>query len=511
MLNLALRRRVVLALICVLALGVFVPMTHAQSARLLAWVGDGLSPREVDANSPGQLVWINSDGTTEPLMDVPAPASRVIPCGDTPTSPGGNLFLFYAGLTEGTLYAMRGTEAPTALGTVRSYVCVGSGTLRFSPDGARMAYIDSDAPADADEFAEGTLRIYDTANLTAVGFRDSDVDNTVAFDLNNDQTAFIRFFTNDRSEATEASINLWDGTATREVTSLRAESENNCRFTSASIVILADGRLIAIMGHRCRSGDDTGTHWKFFVIDPASRSTEETLGEAQPGQFSPDARTNNLYITPDGSNVYFTIPDGVTLNTVSLNRVSLSDMSATELLPRSVVMPRDVAPYTWGDSAYPVQSNDGRWLAVAVQTPDTDSFVEIIDFNNPTAPPFELSAGDRGATIGAMSFTADSARLIYVAGFSGGLDNSLFGFDLAGGSEFRISRGRFGDMAVSPDGTQVAIMEWLTVDDPQEPPYLSLAFIGVNDSAYTQVFVGAEIVEGRVTEGRFAYPIVWRS
>ncbi|MFN8372802.1 MAG: hypothetical protein U0694_07990 [Anaerolineae bacterium] len=512
MLSLTLRRRIGFVLLCVLLLGVFAPMASAQgSGRLLVWLANGLDPNQVDANAPGQLVWMNADGTTSPLMDVPAPANRVLPCGDTPTSPGGNMFLFYMGMDEGTLYAIRGSDAPVALDSVRAFVCLGSGTLRFSPDGARIAYIDSAAPSDTDEFAEGTLRILDTAGLEPAPFREADVDSTVAFDLNNDQAAFIRFFTNSNGEATEASVNLWDGSTVREVTSLRPEADNNCRFTSASIVILPDGRLISVMGHRCQSGGDTGTHWKFYVIDPNTRTTEETLSEAQPGQFSPLARTNNLYISPDGARLYFTIPDGVTLNTVSLRQVNLADMSPSELISRSAVMARDSnRPYDWGTSAFPVQSRDGRWLAIARNTPDNDSFVDIMDFNAASAPPFELSAGDRGAIVGALAFTTDSRRLIYVVGGTGGNDNSLFAFDLDGGSEFRISRGRFGDMAVSPDSTQVAIMEWQTVDDPQEPAYLTLALIDVNSSAYTPVFVGADVADGHVTNPRFAYPLVWR-
>ncbi len=512
MLNKLMRWRVLFVLICVLALGVVVPMAGAQtSGRLLVWLANGLDPAQVDPNAPGQLVWMNADGSTETVMDLPVPTARVLPCGDTPTSPGGNLFLFYAGLEEGSLYAMRGSEAPQMLDTVRAYVCLGNNTLRFSPDGARLAYIDFDAPTESDEFAEGTLRILDTAALAQATLRDSDVQNTVAFDLNNDRAAFIRFFTNNDGEATEASVNIWDGASVMEVTTLRPESENNCRFTSASIIILPDGRLLSIMGHRCRSGSDTGTYWKFFVIDPATRTTEETLSEAQPGQFSPLARTNNIYLSPDGARAYFTIPDAVTLNTVSMRQVNLGDMSISELLPRSIVMPRDTTrPYEWTDSAFPTQSRDGRWLALTVSTPDGDSYVEIIDFNTASAPPYELSAGDRGATVGMLAFTADNRRLLYVVGGSGGADNSLFAFDLEGGSEFRVSRGRFGDGVVSPDGSQVAIMEWQTVDDPQEPPYLTLALIDVNNSAYTPIFVGADVVEGRVTNARFAYPLVWR-
>lgn len=512
MLKRTLRQRILLTFFCLLALSVVVPLTNAQGGgRLLVWLGSGLDPVQVDPNTPGQLVWMNADGSTSPVMDIPAPATRVLPCGDTPSSPGGNLFLFYVGMEEGTLYAMRGSDTPAALDTIRGYVCLGHGTLRFSPDGARLAYIDFDAPTDTDEFAEGTLRLMDTASLQRANLRDADVQNTVAFDLNNDKAAFIRFFTNQNGEATEAAVNLWDGTSVMEVTTLRPESENDCRFTSASVLILSDNRLLSVMGHRCRQGSDTGTQWKFFVIDPSSRTTEETLSEAQPGRFDPAARTNNLYISPDGARIYFTIPDGVTINTVSLRQVNLADMSMSELLARSVVMPRELPnPYDWSLSANPTQSRDGRWLALAVNTPDTDSFVEIIDFNAASAPPFELSAGDRGATIGMLAFTADSTRLIYVAGGNGGADNSLFAFDLAGGSEFRVARGRFGNGAVSPDGAQVAIMEWASVEDPQEPAYLTLALIDINTSAYTPIFVGADVTDGRVTNPRFAYPLAWR-
>ncbi|NWF68502.1 MAG: hypothetical protein HXY40_05400 [Chloroflexi bacterium] len=502
----------ILLLCCTLLALAAAPASAQGGGRWLVWLANGIEPGQVDVNAPGQLVWMDSTGAITPIMDVPAPASRVQACGDAPNSPGGNLFMFYVGMQEGTLYALRGADTPIEVARVHALTCLGSGTMRFSSDGARLAYIDYEQPNEGDEYIRGTFRIIDTTSLQPTPLRDGDIENTVDFDLNTSAAAYIRFFTNDRGEVTEAAVNLWNGSATQEVATLVPESENDCRYTSASVALLDDGRILSVLGQRCRQGSDTGTRWKFFVIDPTTRTVEETLSEAAAGQFASESRTNNLYVTADGSNVYFTVPDGVSLNTVGLRRVSLADMAPHEVLARSVVMPRyTLRPYDWSDPASPVLSNDGRWLALAVSTPDNDGSVQVVDFSAPDTPPIALSAGDRGAVISMMAFTQDNTRLLYVAGGTTGNDNSLFALDLASASEFRVSRGRFADGVVSSDGAQVAIMEWQRPTDDRDPLYLALAIIEVNTSAYTPIFMGAEIVDGRVANPRFAYPLTWRA
>ena len=53
-------------------------------------------------------------------------------------------------------------------------------------------------------------------------------------------------------------------------------------------------------------------------------------------------------------------------------------------------------------------------------------------------------------------------------------------------------------------------MEWQQVEDPKEPLYLNLVTVDIESSAVTTLWEGAEIVDGKVTNQRFAYPLAWR-
>src|SRR5690606_12255402 len=100
----------------------------------------------------------------------------------------------------------------------------------------------------------------------------------------------------------------------------------DCKFTSAQIAVGADGRYILVLGHRCTRGD-TRTAWQLYSIDPSSRTATLAATEFQAGSFASFARTNQIFFSPDGSHAYFTVPDGITANTVAIKGVSVADMS----------------------------------------------------------------------------------------------------------------------------------------------------------------------------------------
>ncbi|MBC6935478.1 MAG: hypothetical protein DWB42_06525 [Chloroflexi bacterium] len=464
------------------------------SEPLLAWVGSGAAPGKHSAQAPGQLALVAADGSATPLLDIPPQTSRLVPCG---ASSDGVLLAYYIGLDNGALYLMRGAQSPVKVDDVPALTCLGPGQAVFAGD--RLAYIAYESGAAQSEFADGFLRVVNTSSLERL-FR---AENVTAFDLNADGAAYISLFTNNRNEADEAAVVWWNGSTEREVVTLVPTGEG-CRFVSGQIIIAPDGRFVTVMGQRCKTGD-TRTQWQLYVVDPAAGSATLAASDFQAGAFAPFAGTNTIFFSPDGSRAYFTVPDGVTAYTAGLKAINLADLSVSNVIEKQAVMPN----FGGAPNAFPQLSPDARWLAMVVTTPNNENTLNIVDLANPGVAPITLSAGSRGDVLSAMVFTADSARLFAVAGGVDSADNSLFSVDLATGSSSRLSRGRFGN-GLAVIGSVVAVPDWQIPDDPKEPAYLNMVVINADGGEKATWFTGADIVDGKVTNQRFAFPLAWR-
>ncbi|MCB9452347.1 MAG: PD40 domain-containing protein [Anaerolineaceae bacterium] len=477
------------------------PVFSDAGDKLLVWTGQGAGPGQHSAANPGQIVFMDGTGATTPVMDVPPQTTRVMACGDEASSPDGSKFAFYMGLDSGTLYMMNGADTPQRVADVHALACLGNGTFQWSPDSARYGYIAYEPGAEASEFADGFLKIMDSRNQSEL----LSAENVVAFDMNNDGAAYVSFFTNDKNEADEAAVIWWNGSAERELATLRPNAED-CKFSSASMGIAPDGSLVLVMGHRCKSGD-TRTSWQLYTVEPESRTTTLAASDFQPGLFASFARTNNLYFSPDGQWVFFTVPDGVTANTVGVKAVQMSDMSISDVVERSALMPT----YSGNANAFPAVSPDGKWLAFVETTPNNDNSLYLTSLVDPNIAPIVIEAGSRGDTVSALAFTSDSSRLVFVSGGDNSANNSLSAVELNSGNDFRLSRGRFGaGLALAPNGSEVVVTDWQVVEDPKEPPYLNLITVNVDSSETTMLFTGGEVVDGKVTNQRFATPLTWR-
>lgn len=503
-------RRVVVVLAVLGLSAAFNPVQLAGAVdggdSLLVWLGNGEAPGAHSEQNPGALVLMDAAGNeTQKLMDVPANTTRVLPCGSAATSLDNRYFAFFVGRDSGTLYLMTAANAPVILKEgLDARSCLGTDTLVYTGDSDWIAYLNYEAGVSTNEFSAGALYVTDTAS----GSELASFPNVTAFDVSDQFAAYVRFFVNTRNEADEAGVFLWNGQAELEIATIYpAES---CRFTSARLGIAGDNRLALVMGHRC---PNVGTAWQFYTLDPSARSATLHMSDAQGGVFAPFARTNNLIFAPDRTKLLFAIPDGVTANTVGLAVADLANIEAgrTSVIERDAVMPRfENRPYDFGRNAPPVVSPDGRWLALVTNTPNNDAALNLIDLSILPSTPLTLSAGERDSTITALTFTPDNRRLIYVAGGSAGNENSVWGLELQNGTEFRIRRGRYGHGAVSSDSATLAMMEWQSLADSGQPPYLTLALVEIGNGEATTIFTGAIIADGKVTEQRFAYPLSWR-
>jgi WD40 repeat protein len=325
-----------------------------------------------------------------------------------------------------------------------------------------------------------------------------------AFDLTDNGAAFVSFFTNDKNEADEAAVIWWDGTKQQEVATLKPASED-CKFTSASITILPDGKFMSILGHRCKKGDTT-TNWQLYSINPADKSATLAASASQKGAFAAFARSNNIYLSTDGKQALFSVPDGVTANTVGFKRVSVSDLSISDVIDKQVV----TATYNGSADAFPHVSPDGKWLAAVVTTPNAANNVYIWSLSDPSVAPIMFSAGSKGDTISSMAFTPDSSHLVVIAGGDNKANNSLVSIEVATGQNNRVARGHFDKgLSISADGTQAALLDWQIPEDTTQKPYLNLVSINLNDGTTATLYAGADIVDGKEKNQRFAYPMAW--
>ena len=472
----------------------------APAVPLLVWAANGVQPGKQTAAEPGQLAYINSSGVAETVLELPPQTSRVESCGDTPTSPDGKLYAFYAGLDKGALYVMRGSDKPAKIGDIQALSCLGGGTFQYAPGSNRFGYISYEGDATKSEFADGFLHVINSSDFAEL----YKYENVTAFDLTDTGAAFVSFFTNDKKEADEAAVIWWNGTTQQEVATLKPASED-CKFTSASISVLPDGKLLLVLGHRCKKGD-TSTNWQLYSVNPADKSATLAASASQKGTFAAFSRSNNIYLSPDGKQALFTVPDGVTANTVGLKRVNISDLSIGDVIDKEVV----TATYNGAANAFPRLSPDGKWLAAVVTTPNAANSIYIWSMTDPTVAPIMLSAGSKGDTVSSMAFTPDSSRLLAVVGGDDKANNSLVSIDVASGRDSRVTRGHFAKgLTISADGTLAALLDWQIPEDTKLQPYLNLVSVGLADSTTTTLYTGADIVDGKTKNQRFAYPMAF--
>lgn len=447
-----------------------------------------------------QVALISAEGDVIPVLDLPS-GSRVAACNDE----GENLsdrryFAFYAGGQEaGTLYIMDGIYAPRAVGAIDYLACV-MGTFQFSPDGDQFAYIGYVPSASRNEFPVGTLRVFDSATLSEQ-YR---IENAIAFQLTANNLTTVSFFTDEDGKADEAAVSEWDGTSERELATI-LPTEERCRFSSASVAKAIGGMVAMVLGQRCDGQQQM--QWQFYTIPaPFDGSITLVASDNQPGDYVSFARNNALFLSEAGDIAYFTVPDGVTANTVAVAAINFAaDNDVRVAVDRQVLMPT----FRGATNAEPRQSYDRSWLAFTMTSPNNDNNLYALDLVNTDNPPIIIRAGARNDLISALAFTPNNASVVYTAGSSNGGDNSVFALDLASGTAARVRRGNFGRaLVVSPDGEHAAVNEWVSVQDgTQTRTFQALRMINLQTNTETTLFEDSDSpANARIN----AIPLVWR-
>ena len=471
--------------------------------QLLVWTAPASAPGNHLANATGDLAYLDSTGTLTTLVKVPDQASHVEPCGANATSPDGRYFAFFMGLDTqlgGTLYMMTDGEAPAAIEQDMQFLgCRGGDSrLQYSPDSSQIGYVAYEPDAKASEFGDGVLHIRNTSDLSEI----ASFNNVVSFDIGTDGVAFVNFYTDENNLANEAAIFWWDGSVENEVTNFT--SKEGCRYIGSYTQVAPDGQLWTILGERCRN---VGTEWQLYRVDVANKNA--LLGLAQPasGAMVSYSQINNLFFTPDGSRLYFTLPDGVSNNSVALYMVSMDDLAA----PRQLVE-RDlrVATYSGSSNASPLISPDGTKLAFVRSTPDVDTELHVYDMANPDAAPLIIPTGNRGDTIPFMQYAPDGS-LVYLVGGTGSEGNAILVLRPGSTTPDSVRRGTYSPWAVlSPDGSRIAVLEWVPkTEGVRGDTFLHLMIVDLATRETAQLFQGGEIIDNQTQNMQFARPLLW--
>jgi hypothetical protein len=503
-------RKLLLFLFCILATGCGGETggpTSGGSDKLLVWIGDGPAPHQRVPNTRGQVAYLNPDGTFESLLNISSEAIAVFPCGTEAISPNGRYFSFFvnapqSGIDNGTLYQITDAGQPLRVSdNVHALSCLGNGSFQYSPDSRRMGYINYGVIRPREEYLMGSLEIRESGSINTL----NTFDNIAGFYLANDAVYAVRFFPNNNGEVDEVTLLVWDGNETKSPPAIFPTS--GCRFTNAQLAPSTDNRLAVMFGQRCGGSN---LSWQFYTINTADQSTTMALNESIGSSFFPYTRTNNVIPAAGGGTMLYTLPDGLTANTVGVYRVDMSTLTPEAVIPRGALMPRyETRAFSLPSNTSAVFSRDGRWWASVVT--EAIPKVNIIDISNPAGTVIESPAPTRSATIPFLGFTANGDGLFYLAGGTNGTENTLFKIDLPGGAVRQVSRGTYGPGAVTPDGQLVALAQWLRAEDRRQTPYTNVVSVNVADGSETTLFTGIDLnADGSVANRRFAHPLAWR-
>ncbi len=449
----------------------------------------------------GSLLLVGA-GEPQTVLPLSSSVSSVAPCGVNATSPDGRLVTF--SVTDGgmtNLYQMRDNSPRLGIlsNNINPMTCVVG--VKYAPNSARVGYLTWSSPAVGAITPVARLLIHDAETLALVG----NFENVADFTITAEGASFVTMFRNAQNEFVEVGVNVWDGTSTREVTTLVSNQSEGCVYTSVSLDHITATQLVVTVGFRCRRGV-TATQYQLYSVDLETRIATLLLQGQAKTQFLPSSRTNQVIVAPNNASIFQLLPDNLRTDSGVLVEVQLSAPVERVLLPGAIQMPQVGRPPA---NSLPVLSPDGRWLALVVNDANNNATLYAYDLDAATIPPIFVPSSSRGDRFSGVQFTGDSGTLFYLAGTPE--VNAAFAVNLTTGISGRLARGRFKleAAAVSPFTPTVALVDSRTLTDSQ-PRYDTLVMLDLNTGAVTDLLVGADLSDNRVRDRISFVPIAWR-
>jgi len=431
-------------------------------------VGNVGSPRVFAWNpNTAQLTWFGKDAKMSAVGQPDLSKSNFSICGVTPN--GDNLIVLQG--TDMLLLPLNG-GAPVTLGQNITLACDLPGRTQISPDGNRLATIKYTVDAISQSYASGVLRVVKIPDAT----QQTTLDNVVSFDLQNDGVVAVQFFNNTKGQAKTADIIFWDGNKIRKIEeSLGVQNKDDkadCEFVAGKALRVAE-RVYILFGEKCKQ---IGNTWRIRRVDFSGANGQDLVsgktGANGSAAYFTNAATNEMYVFPNGNDILFTVPNGVSSDLVNVERLSTADSTVKDVL-------QSVASDEF------MRSPDGKFYLFVTRNGDKTEQLYLYDLTQPDKSPAAVTGGGKLDRITGAAWQKDSQRLFYnITGDT----QALYSYNLKGESNL-IARGTFTGLGINQDGSQAATSEHKA--DPGNA-HENLVLISTGDESKVVLVEGAK-------------------
>jgi hypothetical protein len=407
----------------------------------------------------GQVEMLTPAGVEQVLVDFPAgdQSNWAEHCGQDYWSAKGQGAAIFAGRGDGSLaiYPLAGGD-PVPLGAVNRMACAGPATFQFSPKGQRVGYINYAVESIDHDFPYGDIVFYDAA----AGTQQATFDWGTAFTLYDDGALMLRMYPDGKGNATQADLDWWDGSGKQTLVTLEPvyppdKKDVECGLTSGSVARVGNSAYV-LTGQKCETG---AVNWRLVSVPMSGGAATEIASGEPGGGYFPESFSTELLATKDGKGFLVAVPSGLARNTVRLQWVTPDGQVTPVLEGQHILVDRFGERLSEG--RHMMLSADGSTLAFVTVSGSGYQSLWLLDLSTPGGTPVLIQ--EQGANERIFQYAWSPTNVLYYIG--GSIESNSLLSVTPGGSPKRIERGRFFQLAVSYDGSKVAVAEWYANPD----------------------------------------------
>lgn len=415
--------RVIVGLSLMLAACAPSPEVPAQGGRALIWNRDS-----------AQIAWY-AEGKPQSTL-LAGRYDRVAVCASTPkwaivyggVDGGGSGSPVYSGAfwlvdLVGNVPALR-LENGSAMG------CEPTGRTAFSADGEHFAWLQYTAEAGLGaEYALGTLLVYDVRGVPV-----GKVEGVADFEFEGAKL-WVSLFSPASLSIMRYSFAAGELTPVSDATPITSPAlAATCSYVNVRLAV-----PFYAVGERCT----TPAGYASTVYRMGNPSTVSSERRVAGGKFYPGTGTHTLLALPDQKTLLWIFPDGRQVDTGTLVKLDAGTQRSESL---SILTLTDQSP---ASSPRRFQKNaTGNQIAYVALNGQGGETLWLWQLDRPDTEPAQVNDLFRSNRINAIAWSADGARLAYLAD---GSQPSLSFIDQRGERRDAV-KGVFHELALSPDG-----------------------------------------------------------